>query len=145
MIQIFFVHSVFYLLKSKKKIQSDPKILKNIFFKIYVTFFEKLSDHSETFFTVQYIEIWMDKKHFGSLLLKVPFFRMWDSFFKSPNLPKILFQRTILSLKFVIPAHIGKLLTQIYFKLAFLRGTFISNIFQIIIWNFELFSGVQRS
>ena len=28
-------------------------------------------------------------------VLKVPFFRKWDSFFKSPNLPKKLFQKTI--------------------------------------------------
>ena len=28
------------------------------------------------------------------------FFRKWDSFFKSSNLPKKLFQKTILSLKF---------------------------------------------
>ena len=34
----FFVHSVFYVLESKKKIQSDPKF---IYFKIYLTFFEK--------------------------------------------------------------------------------------------------------
>ena len=46
--------------------------------------------------------------------LKVPFFRKWDSFFKSPNLPKKLFQKTtILSLKFEIPAHISKQLIQI--------------------------------
>ena len=35
----------------------------------------------------------------------MPFFRKWDSFFKSPNLPKKLFQKTIVSLKFEIPTH----------------------------------------
>ena len=33
------------------------------------------------------------------------FFRKCNSFFKSPNLPKKIFQKTILSLKFKIPAH----------------------------------------
>ena len=34
--------------------------------------------------------------------LKVAFFRKWDSFFKSP---KKIFQKSILNLKFQIPAH----------------------------------------
>ena len=38
-------------------------------------------------------------------LLKVAFFRKCDSFFKSPNLLKKIFQKTILNLKFKIPAH----------------------------------------
>ena len=38
-------------------------------------------------------------------LKKGPFFRMWDSFFKSPNLPNKLSQKTILSLKFKFPAN----------------------------------------
>ena len=37
---------------------------------------------------------------FKCFVLKVVFFRKWDSFFKSPNLKKKLFQITILSLKF---------------------------------------------
>ena len=44
---------------------------------------------------------------------KVPFFRKQDSFFKSPNLPKKLFKKTILTLKFEILAHISKQLIQI--------------------------------
>ena len=39
------------------------------------------------------------------VLIKVAFFRKFDSFFKSPNLPKKIFQKTILDLKFKIPAH----------------------------------------
>ena len=42
---------------------------------------------------------------FFSDLLKVAFFRKCDSFFKSPNLQKKIFQKTILNLKFKIPAH----------------------------------------
>ena len=33
------------------------------------------------------------------------FFRKFDSFFKSPNLQKEVFQKTILSLKFTFPAN----------------------------------------
>ena len=51
--------------------------------------------------------------HIGHVQLKVPFFRKWDSFFKSPNLPKKLFQKTILSLKFEISTRISKQLIQI--------------------------------
>ena len=58
-------------------------------------------------------EKWIKLSKSFQALLKVPFFRMWDSFFKSPNLPKKLFQKTILSLKFEIPAHISKQLIQI--------------------------------
>ena len=42
---------------------------------------------------------------FFSDLLKVAFFRKCDSFFKSPNLQKKIFQKTILSLKFKFPAN----------------------------------------
>jgi hypothetical protein len=38
-------------------------------------------------------------------LLNVAFFRKCDSFFKSPNLQKKIFQKTILNLKFKLPAH----------------------------------------
>ena len=41
------------------------------------------------------------------------FFRKWDSFVKSPNLTKKLFQKTILSLKFEIPTYISKQLIQL--------------------------------
>ena len=50
--KIFLVHSVFYVLESKKKIQSDPK--KKTFFKIFLTFlkaknFKIFLDHSDFF------------------------------------------------------------------------------------------------
>ena len=41
------------------------------------------------------------------------FFQKVGFIFKSPNLPKKFFQKTILSLKFEIPVHISKQLIQI--------------------------------
>ena len=71
------------------------------------------------FWNIFFFEIWRSKKrialsetkpHFKSLLsyctvLKVAFFRKCGSFFKSPNLQKKIFQKTILNLKFKIPVH----------------------------------------
>ena len=37
--KFFFVHSVFYVLKSKKKIQSDPKIFQKIYFSKFTDVF----------------------------------------------------------------------------------------------------------
>ena len=42
---------------------------------------------------------------FSNLSLKVAFFRKCDSFFRSPNLEKKIFQKTNLNLKFKIPAQ----------------------------------------
>ena len=59
------------------------------------------------------------------LLLKVAFFRKCDVFFKSPNLQKKIFQKTILSLKFKIPAHN---------IIPFLGGN-LNFKFRIVFWN----------
>ena len=42
---------------------------------------------------------------FSNLSLKVAFFRKCDSFFRSPNLEKKIFQKTNLNLNFKIPAY----------------------------------------
>ena len=60
--------------------------------------------------------------------LKVPFFRKSDSFSKSPNVPKKLFQKTILSLKFEIPAHISKQLIQISSSVQFFWNNFFGRL-----------------
>ena len=60
----FFVHSVFYVLKSKKKIQSDPKNFQNFFFQNLLNVFWKTKKFKKFriapnfFFAFQYIKIW---------------------------------------------------------------------------------------
>ena len=63
-----------------------------------------------------YMNHWMNmsegrdrSKYLLLIWLKVAFFQKvrWN-FFRSPNLRKKIFQKTILSLKFEIPAHISK-------------------------------------
>ena len=40
-------------------------------------------------------------------MIKVAFFRKCDVFFKSPNLPKKIFQITLLNLKFNLPIAVN--------------------------------------
>ena len=61
----------------------------------------------------------------GIGVLKVAFFRKCDSFFRSPNLKKNIFQKTILSLKFKFHANNTLLL--------FAKNLNIK--FRIVFWN----------
>ena len=70
MIRIFFVHSVFYVLESKKNFRVNRKFFKNFFFQnllnvFWKIFFLKIFRITlKFFFTSQYIKNWMDKKKF---------------------------------------------------------------------------------
>ena len=64
--------------------------------------------------------------------LKVAFFRKYDEFFKSPNLQKKYSKKTILNLKFKIPAH-----NSIMLWAGILDFKFRIVIWNTIFWRFE--------
>ena len=87
----------------------------NALWSIIINSIRKLFNLLETFgdTKAQNYIFWENNKRLKYLLIFLTlylylFFRKWDSFFKPPNLPKKLFQKIILSLKFEIPVLISK-------------------------------------
>ena len=84
--------------------------------------------------TEQNVEVGMDlNNRDGWMLLKVAFFRKCDSFFRSPNLEKKIFQKTILNLKFKIPAQ----------NSIMLWAGILNFKFKIVFWNVSFFQNLE--
>ena len=79
-----------------------------IFIQVIQTQKQKSSENYSSFCLEEQLGDFCASLHVG--MLKVAFFRKCDSFFKSPNLKKKIFQKTILSLKFKFPANNSKVL-----------------------------------